>query len=92
MNKIALFFSISYVLITFYFLQNWLRFSRRNPTSSPADKFLSFVMLVITTILWPLIVPVSCMEIIQARRLEVGTVFPILFTVLLISISFYFSY
>ena len=92
MNKIALLFSINYVLISFYFLQNWLRFSRQNPTYNPVDKFLSFLMLVVTTILWPLIVPISCMEIIQARRLEVGNVFPILFTVLLISISFYCSY
>ena len=92
MNKVGLFFSISYVLITFYFLVNWLRFSLRNPSFDPVERFLSFVMLMITTVLWPLLVPMSCIEIIQARKLELGTVVPILFAVFIISISFCFGY
>ena len=91
MNDIALFFSISYFLMTFYFLINWLRFSLRHPSVTPGDRFLSFVILIITTVLWPLIVPMSCMEIIQSRKLELGTLVPVLFAAVVISISFYFS-
>ncbi|WP_325078894.1 hypothetical protein [Sphaerospermopsis aphanizomenoides] len=70
MNKIQFTLVISYFLMTCYFLINWLRFSLRHPASTPEDKFLSFVMSLITTIFWPLIIPISCLKILKNRKLE----------------------
>ena len=78
--------------MSLYFLFNWLRFSLRHPSVTAIDRFLSFVMLITTSILWPLIIPMSCMEIIQTRKLKLGTVFTLLFAVLFLGISFYVSY
>jgi hypothetical protein len=82
---------ISYLLMTCYFFTTWLTFSLRHPTSSPEDKFLSFVMFLITTILWPLIIPISCLEIFQKRKLEFSTVIPVLLAIFAFSVSYYLS-
>ena len=91
MNQIQSTLVISYVLMTGYFLTNWLTFSLRNPTSSPADKFLSFVMVIITTILWPVVIIISCLEILKKGKLEFTTVAPVLFAIFAFSISYYLS-
>ena len=92
MNQIQLTMTISYLLMTCYFFSNWLRFSLRHPTSSPEDKFLSFLMFLITTIFWPVIIPMSVIEIFQKQKLESSTVIPVLFAMFAFSISYYLSY
>jgi hypothetical protein len=92
MNQIILAVIISYVLISCYFFSNWLRFSLRHPTYSPEEKFLSFVMFVITSILWPLTIPMSFIEIFQKRKLEFSTVIPFILTIFAFSVSYYLSY
>ncbi len=92
MNQIQLTFVISYILISCYFLSNWLRFSLRQPTSAPEDKFLSFVMVVITTIFWPLMIPISCWEMFKQRKLDFNTIVPIVLTILVFSVSYYLNY
>jgi uncharacterized membrane protein len=78
---------ICYLLMTGYFFINWMRFSLRHPTSSPEEKFLSFVMLIITTVLWPAVVPLSCVEILKTRKLEYSTVVPLLVAVSAFSLA-----
>jgi hypothetical protein len=92
MNQIQLALTISYLIMTGYFFTNWLNFSLRHPTSSPEDKFLSFVMFLITSVFWPLIIPMSCLQIIQKRKLEFNTVVPVLLAIFAFSISFYLSH
>lgn len=89
MSKIESALFISYVLTTCYFFINWLRFSLRHPTSSPQDKFLSFVMFGISTILWPLVIPLSCVEMFKTRKLEFSTLAPVLVAVCACGISWY---
>lgn len=89
MNNIQFALVVSYLLMTCYFFINWLRFSLRHPSSSPEEKFLSFVMFFITTILWPLVVPLSCVEILKTRKLEFSTVIPVLVAVFAFSLAFY---
>lgn len=91
MNQIQLTLVISYLLMTCYFFTNWLKFSLRQPASSPEDKFLSFVMFLITTIFWPLIIPISCSKIIKNGKLEFSNVIPVLLTMFAFSISYYLS-
>ncbi|QLE55841.1 hypothetical protein [Nostoc sp. TCL26-01] len=88
MNQIQLTVMISYILMTCYFLNNWMRFSFRNPTCSPEDKFLSFVMFLIATIFWPLIVPMSLVEVIRQKKLDFNTIIPVIITVFAVSISY----
>ncbi|MBE9007344.1 hypothetical protein IQ259_20295 [Fortiea sp. LEGE XX443] len=83
---------IGYLLMTCYFFSTWLRFSLRNPTSSPEEKFLSFVMSLITIIFWPLIIPMSCWEIIKKRQLEFNHLIPVILAMFAFSISYYLSY
>jgi hypothetical protein len=90
-NQTQLAFVISYGLITGYFFVNWLRFSLRHPSSSPEDKFLSFVMFVISTILWPLVIPMSLIEIFKTRKIDLSAVVPVILAIFAFSISFYLN-
>lgn len=91
MHKIQLALVISYVLMTCYFGCNWLIFCLRHPHSSPEEKFLSSVMLFISTALWPLLLPISCVKIFKARELEFSAVFPAILAMFTFSVSFYLS-
>jgi hypothetical protein len=92
MNQILLTLIISYVLISCYFFSNWLRFSLRHPSSSPEEKFLSFVMFIIATIFWPLTIPMSLLEVFQKRKIEFSTFIPVLLVIFAFSISYYLAY
>jgi hypothetical protein len=89
MSKFQFPLVLSYLLMTCYFFTNWLRFSFRHPSSSPEDKFLSFVMFIISTLLWPLIVPISFLEILKTRKLEFSTAIPVLVTVFTFTLLLY---
>jgi hypothetical protein len=88
-NQIQLAFVISYALITGYFFVNWIKFSLRHPSNSPEDKFLSFVMFIISTILWPLVIPMSLIEILKTRKIEFRVILPVLLAIFAFSLSFY---
>ncbi len=92
MNQIQLTLVISYLLMSCYFFTNWLKFSLSHPHSSPEDKFLSFVMFLITTIFWPLIIPISCLDTLKKGKLEFSTVIPVLLAMFAFSISYYLSF
>lgn len=91
MNKIESTVALSYLLMTCYFLINWLRFTLRNPSSSPEDKFLSFVMFIISTIFWPIIIPMSCVEIFKTKKFEFSVVVPVLVAVSAFSLAYYMT-
>jgi len=63
----------AYLIISLHFLRNWLKFFRREPRLSPEDKFLSLVILVIATILWPFVVPISYLELLKAQNLNLNS-------------------
>jgi hypothetical protein len=88
-NKIQFAFIISYLLMTAYFFLNWLRFSLRHSHSSPEDRFLSFLMFIITTALWPFVTPLSCLKMIKTKKLEFSTAIPVLIMASAFSLAFY---
>ncbi|MEH2075248.1 MAG: hypothetical protein V7K57_12770 [Nostoc sp.] len=91
MNQIQLTLTLGYLLMTGYFLSNWLIFSLRHPTSTPEDKFLSVVMFMVTTLFWPLMIPISCLEILQKKQIDFNKMIPVLLAIFIFSISYYFT-
>lgn len=89
MNNFIFPLFLSYLLITCYFFSNWLRFSIRHPISSPEEKFLSFMMFVITSIFWPTLVPMCFVEIFKTRKLEYSTAVPVVIAVSTLSLALY---
>jgi hypothetical protein len=90
-HKIQLALLISYLLMTCYFFSNWFRFTLRHPSYSPEDKFLSLAMFFISTGLWPLLLPVSCIQVVKTRELEFSAMFPVILAAFTFSVSFYLS-
>ncbi|MEH1795347.1 MULTISPECIES: hypothetical protein [unclassified Nostoc] len=91
MNQIQLTLTIGYLLMTGYFFSNWLIFSLRHPVSTPEDKFLSVVMFMVTTLFWPLMIPISCLEIVEKKRIDFSQIIPVLLAIFIFSISYYFT-
>jgi hypothetical protein len=48
---------ITYLLISLYFAKNWFNFFKSSSTPSPQNYFLSFIILIVITISWPLMLP-----------------------------------
>ena len=92
MNQIQVTLLLSYFLMSCYFFTNWLRFSLRHPTSTPEEKFLSFVMFLVTTILWPVVIIMNLWEIFNKRKLELSNVIPVIFAMFAFSLSYYLTY
>ncbi|BAY79393.1 hypothetical protein NIES25_58780 (plasmid) [Nostoc linckia NIES-25] len=90
-NQIELSLTIAYLLMTCYFLTNWLVFSLRHPSSAPEDKFLSFVMFLTTTIFWPLMIFMSCLEMFNKKKIDINKIIPVILTIFVFSISYYLS-
>lgn len=73
---------VTYLLGSSYFFIKWLKFFKGQPELAPEDTFLSLVILVITTILWPLIVPISFLEFLRTRKLEFSSIMPVVLVIL----------
>ncbi len=92
MNQMQLSLLMSYFLMTCYFFTNWLKFTLRHPNSTPEEKFLSFVMFLITTIFWPLTAIMNLWEIFNQRKLELRTTIPVILAIFAFSLSYYLTY
>lgn len=90
-NQIQLTLTIAYLLMTCYFLSNWLIFSVRHPASTPEDKFLSVVMFLVTTIFWPVMIPMSCLEMVQKKQIDFNKIVPVLLAIFIFSILYYLT-
>ncbi|MGJ5675759.1 MAG: hypothetical protein ACR9NN_19435 [Nostochopsis sp.] len=89
MNKILFALVISYLLMTCYFLGNWLRFHLRHPANSPEDTFLSLVMLAIAVTSWPLVIPMHCLQTFKTRQFEFSAAVPMLVAISAFGLVFY---
>jgi len=58
----------TYLLVSCYFCINWLKFRRRVAATSVEDAFLSVVVLLIVTTLWPLTIPISIWQLLKATN------------------------
>ncbi|MEQ9000533.1 MAG: hypothetical protein RID53_29035 [Coleofasciculus sp. B1-GNL1-01] len=57
-----------YVIMLPILFSRWLDFMQRDHSLSSKEKFSSWVLLVIATILWPIVVPISYLELLDARK------------------------
>ncbi len=92
MNQIQVTLLLSYFLMSCYFFTNWLKFSLRHPTSTPEEKFLSFVVFLVTTILWPVVIIMNLWQICNKRKMELSNVIPVIFAMFAFSLSYYLTY
>ena len=73
------------LLVSFYFFSNWLKFFNRN-SLSVEDSFLSFVILVIVTMLWPFVVPISLLQLLTARKPQFSSIVPVVLAIVVVSL------
>lgn len=90
MQTVSIILVIVYLLTTVHFLINWLKFLQRKTLSSPEDLFLSLLVLTLVVIFWPVMIPISCLEFLKARDMQLSNVMPVvigLFVVSLLTVS-----
>lgn len=58
---------VAYLLMASCFFTLWLEFFKRDTRFSSEDRYLSIVILVIATILWPLVVPIAYLELLKEK-------------------------
>lgn len=56
-----------YLLMAAWVLTIWLKFFKQDTSLSSEDRLLSMVILVIATILWPVVVPIAYLELLQEK-------------------------
>ena len=54
----------------FYF-NSWLKLFRKDTDLSSKEKLVSMVILAISTILWPIIVPIAYLELLKQKNNEI---------------------
>lgn len=75
----------AYLFVSCYFFINWLKFFNRIRLSVE-DSFLSFVILVIVTMLWPLVVPMFLMQLLTARKPQFSSIVPVVLAIVVVSL------
>jgi cation transport ATPase len=92
MSKLQVASIITYSLVTFYFGISWLMFSRRTVDSaSPVETFLSFIIFIITTFLWPFAILISFLQILKTQKFELNTLITLVISLCIFGISFYLA-
>jgi len=60
---------VFYIIIAAHFFTTWLKFLEQElRTYSSEDRYLSWVTLIVATILWPVVVPISYLELLKAKN------------------------
>lgn len=63
------------IVLSFYFLiaqrlfKVWLKFFHRDSSMSPGEKKLSWVVLIVGTLLWPIVLPNAYLSLLE-KKLE----------------------
>jgi hypothetical protein len=60
---------VVYVIMAPYFFTTWFKVFKRDSSLSSPEKRLSWVTLLIATILWPIVVPIAYLELLSKRNL-----------------------
>ncbi|MEQ8539875.1 MAG: hypothetical protein RIB93_20800 [Coleofasciculus sp. D1-CHI-01] len=55
-----------YGLVGLYLFATWLRFLKKEAGLSPQQKVLSFLTVGITTLCWPLVLPIAYVKLLNA--------------------------
>lgn len=58
---------LAYLLVAQRLFKTWLKFFRRDTTMSSEDRRLSLAVLSLGTILWPLVVPIAYLRLLEEK-------------------------
>lgn len=83
-NQVILVFA--YLLVSCYFLRDCLKMFSQKDRLSPEEMFLSLVIALIVTISWPVVVPISSIQALRNKELEMGNVMPTILAIFVISL------
>jgi hypothetical protein len=62
--------AIGYVVLAPIFFFSWLKFYRLDTDLDAEDRLISWIMLGIATLLWPLVVPFAYLSLLRKRYQE----------------------
>ena len=68
MNALQVTLVSAYLFMAPLYFNSWFKLFKKDTSLSARERLLSRVILVISTILWPLVVPIAYLEIIQRKN------------------------
>jgi hypothetical protein len=83
-NQVTLVFA--YLLVSCYFLRDCLKLFLQKDKLSPEEMFLSLVIALIVTISWPVVVPISSIQALRNKELEMNNVMPAILAIFVVSL------
>ncbi len=69
MNLLLIIFVFFYLLMAQRLFTIWHKFFRRDNSMSPGEKQLSWLVLIVGTVLWPIVVPHAYLALLE-KKLE----------------------
>ena len=70
--QVALLFA--YLFMAPFYFTSWLKLYNKDISLSAEERLLSRVFLVISTILWPLVVPIAYLELLNKKNMSLTKV------------------
>ena len=61
---------VAYLFMAPFYFTSWLKLFHRSAILSSNERFASLVVLIISTILWPLVVPIAYLELLKQKTNE----------------------
>lgn len=62
---------VAYLFMAPFYFNSWLELFRKDTDLSSKERLVSMVILVISTILWPIIVPIAYLELLRQKNDEI---------------------
>ncbi len=56
-----------YLIMAQRFFKSWLKFFQRDTSMSREEKQLSWVILLLSTVLWPIVVPIAYLSLLENK-------------------------
>lgn len=67
MELITITFGVFYLLIAHRLLKIWIKFFQQDTNMSQADQQMSWVVLLIGTVFWPIVVPIAYLSLLESK-------------------------
>jgi len=59
---------IFYLVMAYFFLNEWLDFFLSDKDLTTEQRFISYIVLIIGTIFWPIVVPIAYLELLKFNK------------------------
>lgn len=71
MKSLQIALVVAYLFMAPFYFTNWLKLFRKDTNLSSNERLASMAILAISTILWPLIVPIAYLELLKQKNNEI---------------------